>query len=434
MTTVTALSRVRRQLSRRSAFPAIPRVSLAPTRGGEAFFDAVIDQPWDGTPSRSRPSDGMRIAVLLFAAAWGANHFAPLLLVYRVRLQLSPSDLGILFGVYAVGLVPGLLFGGPLSDRRGRRLVVLPSACLALAGTIVLAAGSSGFPLLLAGRLVVGVGSGATFSAGTAWIQDLAARHGAGVGARRAAIALSSGFGGGPLIAGIIAQWSPRPMLVPFLVQAVLLLGAIVAVWRIPAPPPPARGAVGSPSRSPLPPRFFREVVPIAPWVFTFASIAFIVLPGLVRARAGRFAVVYAGLVTAATLFSGVAVQPLVRRTTPRRAGTLGLIAGSVGLMVGIGAVAWLSLAGVLAAAVLLGVGYGACLIAGLRWIEAATVPASRGRVTGAFYVFTYLGFAAPFLLAASAPRLGDRASLACAAVLALATAAHVARGGLRAS
>jgi hypothetical protein len=87
-----------------------------------------------------------------------------------------------------------------------------------------------------------------------------------------------------------------------------------------------------------------------------------------------------------------------------------------------------------LAAAVLLGVGYGACLIAGLRWIEAATVPATRGRVTGLFYVFTYLGFAAPLLLAAWAPRLGDRVSLAWAAVLALATAVEVARGGLRAS
>jgi hypothetical protein len=378
----------------------------------------------------------MRVAALLFAAAWGANHFAPLLLVYRVRLQLSPTDLGILFGVYAVGLVPGLLLGGPLSDRKGRRLVVLPSACLALAGTILLAAGSSGFPLLLAGRLVVGIGSGATFSAGTAWIQDLAARDGAGVGARRAAIALSSGFGGGPLIAGMIGQWSPQPMLVPFVVQAVLMLVAILAAWRISAPTSPSRLGAGAPPRSPLPPRFFSEVVPIAPWVFTFASIAFVVLPGLVRARAGRFSVVYAGLVTATTLFSGVAVQPLVRKTKPWRAGTLGLVVGSVGLMVGIAAVAWLSLVGVLAAAVLLGVGYGACLIAGLRWIEAATVPATRGRVTGLFYVFTYLGFAAPFLLAASAPLLGDRpdAVLACAAVLALAAAALVARGGLRAS
>jgi hypothetical protein len=223
-------------------------------------------------------------------------------------------------------------------------------------------------------------------------------------------------------------------MLVPFLVQAVLLLGAIVAAWRIPAPAPPSGGEAGAPSRSPLPPWFFKEVVPMAPWVFTFASIAFVVLPGLVRTRAGGLAVVYAGLVTAATLFSGVAVQPLVRKTTPRRAGTLGLIVGSVGLMVGIAAVAWLSLAGVLAAAVLLGVGYGGCLIAGLRWIEAATVPATRGRATGAFYVFTYLGFAAPVVLAASAPLLGDRVSLACAAVLALATAAHFARGGLRAS
>ncbi|HET6284824.1 MAG TPA: MFS transporter [Polyangia bacterium] len=372
-------------------------------------------------------SDVARVALLLFAAAWGANHFAPLLLVYRVRLQLSPTDLAVLFGVYAVGLVPGLFFGGPLSDRRGRRTVVLPSACLALAGTILLAMGSAGFLVLLAGRLVVGIGSGATFSAGTAWIADLSARDAAGTGARRAAVALSSGFGGGPLIAGVIAQWSPQPMLVPYLVQAAFLLLAIVLASQVPASAPAAifRG----PAQLRLLPRgFFKEVAPTAPWVFTFAAIAFVVLPGLVRERAGGFAVVYAGMVTAVTLLAGVAVQPFLRKTRPRLAATLGLAIGSVGLMVGMVATAGLSLLGVFLAAVLLGTGYGACLIAGLRWIEAATVPAIRGRVTGLFYVFTYLGFAAPFLLAACAPWLGDRASLACTAAVALATAGYSAR------
>lgn len=385
-------------------------------------------EPRAGAPRPLPINDGARVALLLFAAAWGANHFAPLLLVYRVRLQLSPTELGVLFGVYAVGLVPGLLFGGPLSDRRGRRAIVLPSGLLALAGTILLAAGSAGFAMLLVGRLVVGVGSGATFSAGTAWIQDLSARDGAGTGARRAAIALSSGFGGGPLIAGVIAQWSSQPMLAPYLVQAAALLGALVVAWRTPAAVSPARPPGAALPRLALPAGFFKEVVPTAPWVFAFASIAFVVLPGLVRERAGRLAVVYAGMVTAVTLLSGVAVQPLLRKTTPRRAATLGLAIGGVGLVVGIAAAVWLSPLGVLFAAVLLGIGYGACLISGLRWVEAATVPAIRGRVTGLFYAFTYIGFAAPFLLAACAPRFGDAFGLAIAAVWALATAAYAAR------
>ena len=48
-----------------------------------------------------------------------------------------------LFGVYALGLIPGLLLAGPLSDARGRRAVVLPAAGLSLAASVTLAAGAA---------------------------------------------------------------------------------------------------------------------------------------------------------------------------------------------------------------------------------------------------------------------------------------------------
>src|SRR4051794_41719277 len=82
-----------------------------------------------------------RVAGLLFTVAWGANHFVPLLLLYRVRLGLSPAALAQMFGIYAVGLVPGLLLGGPLSDRVGRRALVVPASLVALAGPGVLGGG-----------------------------------------------------------------------------------------------------------------------------------------------------------------------------------------------------------------------------------------------------------------------------------------------------
>ena len=61
------------------------------------------------------------VAIALFAAGWGANQFSPMLLVYRAQLHLSAGDLGLLFALYAVGLIPGLLVGGPASDHFGRR-------------------------------------------------------------------------------------------------------------------------------------------------------------------------------------------------------------------------------------------------------------------------------------------------------------------------
>src|SRR5581483_10868320 len=152
---------------------------------------------------------------------------------------------------------------------------------------------------------VVGLGSGAVFGAGTAWVQDLSDGEPAGTGARRAAVALSCGFGGGPLIAGVVAQWWPRPMLLPYLLQAAVLSVAILLARAVPDAAARAEGGTRAPDGPPsprAPPRFFREVGIVAPWVFAFPSIAFVVLPALVRPRLGGFAIVYAGLAAAATL------------------------------------------------------------------------------------------------------------------------------------
>jgi MFS family permease len=374
----------------------------------------------------SRTHDVARVGALLFAVGWGTNHIVPLLLVYRARLGLTAIDLGTLFAVYALGLTPALLIGGPLSDKHGRRRVVLTGAVLALAGTALLAAGANGFALLAVGRFVVGLGSGAVFSAGTAWVQDLSADAPPGTGARRATIALSCGFGGGPLIAAICAQWFARPLFVPYLVQAAALVGALALAAK--APGGPRHAPVGAPTPTPesaslLPAGFFSEVGIIAPWVFAFPSIAFVVLPAAVRAHLGGYAVAYAGLVPAVCLGTGILLQPVARPRPARRVAVAGLLAGALGLLGGRVAGAIGSPALVLGAVVLLGVGYGACLIAGLRWIEATVPAARRGRATGVFYVLTYLGFWTPTLLAALSRAIGESATFSVAVALALATA-----------
>ena len=62
-------------------------------------------------PRRVRTGSGAGAA--LFGAAWGSNQFTPMLLVYRQQLGLSTGTLEALFGVYALGLIPGLLIAGP---------------------------------------------------------------------------------------------------------------------------------------------------------------------------------------------------------------------------------------------------------------------------------------------------------------------------------
>lgn len=171
-----------------------------------------------------------RIAFGMFAVGWGANQFSPMLIVYRHELNLSAAAVAELFAVYGAALIPALLIAGPLSDRYGRRPIVLPFVVLSPIATLLLILGPRDLAIIAVGRALAGLCSGVVFGAATAWVQELS--HGAGT--RRAALALSAGFGFGPVVAAILAQWAPSPLRVPYIPHLVLGVVAALLVLRTP--------------------------------------------------------------------------------------------------------------------------------------------------------------------------------------------------------
>ncbi|MBW3628614.1 MAG: MFS transporter, partial [Gemmatimonadetes bacterium] len=129
-----------------------------------------------------------RAAFALFVVAAGTNVPTPLLLIDRDTLDLGPDVLTAVFGCYALGLLPALAVAGPLSDRFGRRRVVLPSMVLAGLTSLLLVGAASSLPLLFAGRALQGAVSGAVFSVASAWIAELSLVAREGAGGRRAAV------------------------------------------------------------------------------------------------------------------------------------------------------------------------------------------------------------------------------------------------------
>ena len=124
--------------------------------------------------------------------------------------------------------------GGRASDGFGRRSLMIAFAALSLLATAVLAGGQWGVGWLYAGRLLTGVVSGTVFTIGTAWVKELSDGSAPGVGARRAGVALTAGFGVGPLVAGLLAQWAPEPVLLPYLVHLLLTVLALAVLPRAP--------------------------------------------------------------------------------------------------------------------------------------------------------------------------------------------------------
>ena len=372
----------------------------------------------------------LRVGVAVAAVGWGANQFAPMLLVYRARLGLSEETVQATFGFYALGLIPGLLVFGALSDRVGRRRVMLPALVASFAASAVLIAGGHVAGLLFVGRFVAGLASGAAFSSGAAWIKELSAGVGADErsGPRRVTVTMTAGFGAGPLVAGLLAQWAPAPTTVPYLPHLALLVVAVAVIagareTRVADPGRPHGALVRAADL--FKPRLRAVVLPLAPWVFGSAAIALAYLPGLVDGALGGSALAFTAVVTMLTALAGIAVQPAARRISA--GGHSALVASSLaivtaGLVVSAVAAAQTSPSLVVVAVLVLGAGYGACQVCGLQEITRLARPEALAGLTAVYQAVSYLGFALPFVLAALASSWSPAMLLVAVAVLAAIT------------
>ncbi|WP_262402296.1 MFS transporter [Actinomadura sp. CNU-125] len=94
-----------------------------------------------------------------------SNAATPLYVLWQRELGFSGGTLTVIFACYIAGLIGSLLVSGVLSDRFGRRPVLLPALGLAIAACGVFAAAPS-VAALMAARLLTGVAVGAVVSAG----------------------------------------------------------------------------------------------------------------------------------------------------------------------------------------------------------------------------------------------------------------------------
>jgi predicted MFS family arabinose efflux permease len=342
----------------------------------------------------------VRVALAMFGVGWGANQFAPLLLVYRDQDHISGAVVAALFGAYAVGLVPALLIGASYSDRLGRLRVMRPVVVLSLIASVVLLIAGDNVWALTAGRLLAGIASGAAFGPGSAWVKELSADAGPGAGARRATIALSAGFGGGPLVAGVFAQWLPAPAVLPYVAHIVVMLVVIPLVWWAPETAVTFPGGRRAELRDALRHPVFRRVVaPAAPLIFGTASVSFAVLPGLVPVHG--FSIAAGGAIAGLTLGTGVAVQPLARRLHRHRTRALGLGLAAAGFLLAALTIRLGTPIMLVPTAIVFGAGYGMLLVAGLGQVEALAAPGELASVTAVFYCLAYAGFVMPYAVTA---------------------------------
>ena len=392
-----------------------------------------------GAPRRA----WLPVAASMVAIAWGGNEFTPLLVMYREVSSFSAVTVDLLLGAYVLGIVPALLLGGPLSDRHGRRRLLLPAAPLSLLGSLVLAVGPGSPAALGVGRVLCGAALGLAMAVGSTWITELSDSAGEDqrAGARRASLALTLGFLVGAGVASVLAQWGPWPAHTSYLLHAALTIAAGLWVLGVPETRPPSstsrplRDDLRIPSAGHR--RFLRVVAPLAPWVFGCAGSAYAVLPALMREHSGGAPIAFSGLLTVLTLGCGIGIQVLGRAIDTERSARASVVALAiivVGMALGAVASALLTLPVALLAAAVLGMGYGLALVAGLNEVRRIAGPDDLAGLTAVYYSLAYLGFFIPAALAVLAdwwsyPQMfggGLVVALVCLAVVAIAWKAHL--------
>jgi hypothetical protein len=360
------------------------------------------------------------LAFWLVAAAFtttmlGTTLPTPLYVLYQRELHFSTLMVTVVFATYAVGVLAALLLVGHVSDEVGRRRTLLPGLALAVLSSAVFLAADD-LALLFIGRLLSGLSAGIFTGTATAALVDLAGGRNTGRGSLVATVVQMGGLGSGPLLAGLLAEFGPEPLLLPFAVHLGLLVPAAAGVWFMPEP---VEGAVRRPRL-----RVTRPQVPhdmrgtfVRAGIAGFAGFAVLglftaVSPSFLGKLLGIDDFALQGAVTF-TVFAASAVGQIA--LVPRFGGT-SLPVGCAGLVVGMALLtagfAALSFQLLLAGGVIAGLGQGMSFRAGLAAVNAAAPVERRADVASTYFVVLYVALSLPVIgVGVAADLVGLRAA-----------------------
>lgn len=371
------------------------------------------------------------LAYAFAATMLGTTLPTPMYALYGQQMHFSVLTTTVIFAAYAVGVLSALLLFGRWSDAIGRRPVLLAGLVFAIASAVVFLTADN-VPLLLAGRLLSGLSAGLFTGTATAAVVEAVAPEHRDRATTVATIANIGGLGSGPVLAGLLVQYAPHPLMLSFVVHILLMLLAVLAVLI--APETSSRtGRIGVQRLSvPTEARaVFLTAATAAFAGFAVTGLFTSVAPSFVAEVIGIDNHAVAGAVAGSIFLSSAVAQLAGRRIPPARAVAAGCVILVIGMAILAVALSVSSLVGMLVAALVAGAGQGISFSRGLASIVERVPAQQRGEVSSTYFVVAYVAISLPVVgvgLAAQAwgLRTAGVSFASAVAVLALACLAAI--------
>lgn len=327
----------------------------------------------------------------------------PLWPIYQQRDHFGATTVTVAFAVLVVGTATSFRWLGHLSDRLGRRRIIVPALLTGILAAIVLAAWPA-LPGLLIGRVLTGVAVGLMASTATAYLADLyaEARPAGSRSALPGLVATAANLGGlalGPLIAGAFAQWLPAPLHTIYIVFGALMVIFIGFVLASPETVDTELAGQDRPARFAVRPGQ-RAVFGAAAGVgfFAFAVMGLFSSLGaiIVRGELGITSYFVAGLSPFIAFAASAVGQLVLGKVSPPKVLAIGTMLFPIGLALTAVSLYHASLWLAFVAAGLAGAGAGLLIKSGVTQSAIAAEPASRAGVLAGFFVISYFGMGLP--------------------------------------
>jgi MFS family permease len=338
--------------------------------------------------------------VVMFSSS---SLLSPLYPLYQKAFGFSGLMLTLIYAVYVFGNIVAVLIFGRVSDQIGRRVTVLSAIALAVVGGIVFVF-AQGTSWLFLGRIVTGFANSLAIGTLTAWLTELHTRCDKAFGAMVATAANMAGLALGAIFAGLLAQFAPWPLRLPWLMYLGMLIATTVAVLGLPETVSrrvrqwrelSLRPRVG------VPPEIrFAFVAPAATAFATFALFGFYLalVPGLLIHDLHVSAPLVAGLVLF-EMTAIVAIVTVVSRNVSSRVsmfGALALYFPSLALV--LLAQVFHSMPVLLGATVLVGLAGAVGYRGSVEVVNQIAPDARRSEVVSAYHAFCFAGNAVPVI------------------------------------